>query len=205
MRNGLLIIFVLCLYFHYQSRKNTVVEEDSINLKQSAVRSPAIAPKKSIQNIQDTQPATQLVESSQENIALNESEVMNESDFSEEDESYDEDVTQLPWEDIEAGWKTQLKEFLVGIDPDKAEEMFTAYLEEKKKYLEKVEFSDKSISTHGDSSDSESELTEFDQSHKENLREIFGEHFSQVESIHKDYVDSVQYLNRSQAKFSISL
>jgi hypothetical protein len=205
MRNGLLIIFVLCLYFHFQSRKDKIVEEDSINLKQSAVRSPDLAPKRSLQNIQDSQPATHLVESSQENIALNENELINESDLSEEDESYDEDVTQLPWEDIEAGWKTHLKEFLVGIDPEKADEMFTAYLEEKKKYLEKVEFSDKGISGHGDLSDSESELTEFDQSHKENLREIFGDYYSQVESIHKDYVDSVQYLNRSQAKFSISL
>jgi hypothetical protein len=122
-----------------------------------------------------------------------------------EDDIYEEDVTQLPWEDIEAGWKTHLKEFLTGLDPDKAEEMFTAYLEEKKKYLEKVEFSDKSISDPQTGTDTEAELSDFDRLHVENLREIFGEHYSQVESIHKDYVDSVQYLNRSQVKFSISL
>jgi hypothetical protein len=155
----------------------------------------------SVQNLESINESTEskFIETASLDIAA-----VSDEEFS-EDEVYEEDVTQLPWEDIEAGWKTHLKEFLVGLDPDKAEEMFTAYLEEKKKYLEKVEFSDKSLSDPQTGADGESELSEFDRLHVENLREIFGEHYSQVESIHKDYVDSVQYLNRSQVKFSISL
>jgi hypothetical protein len=203
MRNGLLIIFFLCLYFHFQGRTKTHVEEDAITLTQSAVRPLATTAKAlpSVQNLESINESTEskFIETASLDIAA-----VSDEEFS-EDEVYEEDVTQLPWEDIEAGWKTHLKEFLVGLDPDKAEEMFTAYLEEKKKYLEKVEFSDKSLSDPQTGADGESELSEFDRLHVENLREIFGEHYSQVESIHKDYVDSVQYLNRSQVKFSISL
>ncbi len=203
MRKGLLIIFFLCLYFHFQGRNKNHVEEDAITLIQSAVR-PIATTAKALPTVQNLESLNESTESKFIETASSEMAAVSDEDFS-EDEVYEEDVTQLPWEDIEAGWKTHLKEFLVGLDPDKAEEMFTAYLEEKKKYLEKVEFSDKSLSDPQTGIDGESELSEFDRLHVENLREIFGEHYSQVESIHKDYVDSVQYLNRSQVKFSISL
>jgi len=203
MRNGLLIIFFLCLYFHFQGQKKTVVEEDVINVTQSAIR-PLSKIAKPVQVVQKTETTVDLNQTQINEMVSSDTASLVEDEMS-EDDIYEEDVTQLPWEDIEAGWKTHLKEFLTGLDPDKAEEMFTAYLEEKKKYLEKVEFSDKSISDPQTGTDTEAELSDFDRLHVENLREIFGEHYSQVESIHKDYVDSVQYLNRSQVKFSISL
>ncbi|MBA2405425.1 MAG: hypothetical protein H0V66_11685, partial [Bdellovibrionales bacterium] len=124
---------------------------------------------------------------------------------------YDEDdLSQLPWDDIEEGWKTNLKEFLVSVDPEKADEMFQAYMEEKKKYVERVDFTDQD-NTSADAAASSEAVTEngkedeLEQMHTENLKGIFGDHYSSVQSLHQEYVDSVQYLNRSSVKFSISL
>ena len=132
-------------------------------------------------------------------------------------EDYQEDdLSQLPWDDIEEGWKTHLKDYLTSVEPEKADEMFSAYMEEKKKYVERVDFSDSETGVTEDASvaatASSDPLVEHDgkegdleRSHQDNLKEIFGDHYSQIESLHKEYVDSVQYLNRSSVKFSISL
>ena len=129
-------------------------------------------------------------------------------------EEFDEDdLSQLPWDDIEEGWKNHLKEFLVSVDPDKADEMFNAYMEEKKKYVERVDFTDRDssltedLATNSNDPLIDNDLKEghLERGHLDNLREIFGNHYSQVESLHKYYVESVQYLNRSPVKFSISL
>jgi len=131
-----------------------------------------------------------------------------------ETEAYGEDdLSQLPWDDIEEGWKTHLKDFLVSVEPEKAEEMFAAYLEEKKKYVERVDFSESETGVAKETPaavsepvvESEGKEGELERIHNENLKDIFGGHHSQVESLHKEYVDSVQYLNRSSVKFSISL
>ena len=91
--------------------------------------------------------------------------------------------------------------------------MFSAYMEEKKKYVERVDFSDRengaseqlTPSTEDPLAETDSKEGDLERSHNDNLKEIFGNHYSQVESLHKEYVDSVQYLNRSPVKFSISL
>jgi hypothetical protein len=128
-------------------------------------------------------------------------------------QDYDEDdLSQLPWDDIEEGWKTNLKEFLVSVDPEKAEDMLNAYLEEKKKYVERVDFTDETPVEEGAAvaatdplAESDAKEGELERMHTENLKEIFGDHYSQVQALHQEYVDSVQYLNRSSVKFSISL
>ena len=126
-------------------------------------------------------------------------------------EEFDEDdLSQLPWDDIEEGWKTHLKEFLVSVDPEKAEDMYSAYLEEKKKYVERVDFTDQdeAVETAASSEplvEHDANEGELERTHTENLKEIFGDNYSKVESLHQEYVESVQYLNRSSVKFSISL
>lgn len=129
-------------------------------------------------------------------------------------QDYDEDdLSQLPWDDIEEGWKTNLKEFLVSVDPEKAEDMLAAYMEEKKKYVERVDFTEQDTAVEESAApattdplaEQDGKEGELERMHAENLKEIFGDHYSQVQSLHQEYVDSVQYLNRSSVKFSISL
>lgn len=123
-----------------------------------------------------------------------------------------DDLSQLPWDEIEENWKNTLKEFLVSVEPERAEEMFQAYMEEKKKYTDRVDFTDVESGVQDSSALSEEPIIEGDSKegelerlHSENLKEIFGDHYSQVENLHKEYIDSVQYLNRSSVKFTISL
>jgi hypothetical protein len=214
MRTVLLISFFACLFLHFQSQKKVVsiTEEDVLSIKQSAVKkAPLHKPQLPTAKIEVTDKEALSAFSSKETSFVAETEY---EDEEEEDEEYDgEDLSQLPWSDIEDGWKNNLKEYLVSVDPDKADEMFSAYMDEKKKFAERVDFSDANTTVADDAASSTDEAVvegdskedELQRTHAENLKEIFGDHYSQVESLHKEYVESVQYLNRSSVKFSISL
>lgn len=205
MRILIIISFFGCLYLHF--RKETVDQQiDSLSLTQASIKK--ITPQKIQLPTIAHQPASTestgsgFVESSTDQMIAD-------ADIQDYDE---DDLSQLPWDDIEEGWKTHLKEFLVSVDPDKADEMFAAYMEEKKKYVERVDFTDQESGEEGVAAASSDILPEQDgkegeieRMHGENLKEIFGDHYSQIQSLHQEYVDSVQYLNRSSVKFSISL
>lgn len=205
MRTLLLIGFFACLYLHFQEKDAEVQQLDSLSTKLSAsskLTSPAKMPS-AVTHIQSEHIETEELTAEEiQAVELNGS------------ETYDEDdLSQLPWDDIEEGWKTHLKDFLVSVEPEKAEEMFAAYLEEKKKYVERVDFSESETGVAQVSPasvsepvvESEGKEGELERIHNENLKDIFGGHHSQVEALHKEYVESVQYLNRSSVKFSISL
>lgn len=185
-------------------------KEDALSIKQSAVQKAPL--------IKVPLPTPKIEISDKEAIPTFSSvatSFVSEDEFEdeEEEESDGEDLSQLPWSDIEDGWKNNLKEYLVSIDPEKADEMFSAYMDEKKKFAERVDFSDANATVAEDAASStdealvegDSKEDELQRAHTENLKEIFGDHFSHVESLHKEYVESVQYLNRSSVKFSISL
>jgi hypothetical protein len=208
MRAVLLISFFICIFLHFKSQNAETSHVDSINVRQSSVKkvSAAKAALPSLAEVASETPIA-LAQADEDHAQL-----ISEAEL-EEDEYDDEDLTQLPWDDIEEGWKTHLKEFLTSVDPDKAEDMYSAYMEEKKKYIERVDFSERdsgvaedlAASTDGPVVENDVKTGELERMHGENLKEIFGDHYSQVESLHKEYVDSVQYLNRSSVKFSISL
>jgi hypothetical protein len=201
MRNLVIISFFVCIYLHFQSRKPEVVQTDSLSTKQSSIKKisptnsahPAVDP---IENLSGSSAISGFVESEEDQIV---------SSADVEEEYDDDDLSQLPWDDIEEGWKTHLKEFLVNADPEKAEEMFAAYLEEKKKYVERVDFTEGDGTQSDLTSEEDGKEGELERVHSENLREIFGDNYSKIQSLHQEYVDSVQYLNRSSVKFSISL
>jgi hypothetical protein len=212
MRTVLIISFFACLFLHFQSQKKiaSTPKEDRLSIRQSAVQKApikkAVIPTPKIE-ITDKEAITAFSSTTSSFVADSEYE-------EEEEEEYDgEDLSQLPWSDIEDGWKNNLKDYLVSVDPEKAEEMFSAYMDEKKKYAERVDFSDANTTVADDATSStdealvegDSKEDELQRAHAENLKQIFGDHFSHVESLHKEYVESVQYLNRSSVKFSISL
>jgi len=205
MRTLIILSFFICIYLHFQTKEGSVQQLDSLNTKQASIKK--IVPHKArLASKVQFQPASSLdiadieAASGEELIAEVEAQ-----DFDEDD------LSQLPWDDIEEGWKTHLKEYLVSLDPEKADEMFAAYMDEKKKYVERVDFTDQENGQ--DEGKASSDLLteqdgkedELERMHSENLKEIFGDHYSQVQSLHQEYVDSVQYLNRSSVKFSISL
>lgn len=126
--------------------------------------------------------------------------------------SADDDLN-VPWAEIEEGWKTELKNYLLSADPEKGEEIYSAYLEEKKKFAERIDFSEKDELTNEAPTDAESDAIasdalkseEMDKGHQDNLKDIFGEHYNQVKALHQEYVESIQYINRSDVEFSIAL
>ena len=195
MRHLLLISFFICLYLHFQGSNNDIQESDILSTQQAALSKPLTKLANTPKNNELTKKSTSVTPVNVENqIAVN--------DFQEEYE--EDDLSQLPWDDIEEGWKTQLKEFLVSLDPEKADDMYAAYLEEKKKYVERIDFSDQDTASDA-LAEHDGDQGELERMHSENLKDIFGVHYSQVEFLHRDYVDSVQYLNRSTVKFTISL
>ena len=201
MKYFLLMGFFLCLFLHF--RTSGTVEHDSLNTAQAAIKkaSPA-AP--AIQRIAEAkkQPQSEEVvaESEEQSAEAEEPSFVAESDYA------------IPWDEIEEGWKNELKAFLLEVDPEGGEEMFNAYLEEKKKFAERVDTSERSVeTTDGEASRSlavveyDARSEEIERSHQDNLKDIFGDHYSAIKSLHSDYVESVQYLNRSDVQFSISL
>ena len=203
MRTLVILSLVACIYLHFRSREVEVVQLDTLSFKQSSIKkiSPPQIKLPSVAESTMTLPVSGFVESDNDPM-------VSQADVTEE---FDEDdLSQLPWDDIEEGWKTHLKEFLVSVDPEKAEEMYSAYLEEKKKYVERVDFTDQDAEADNEPSsdplvEHDANEGELERTHNENLKEIFGDNYSKVESLHQEYVESVQYLNRSSVKFSISL
>ena len=202
MRTLIILSFFGCIYLHFQSRKAEVQHLDTLSTKQSSIKN-IVSQKVQLPSISDNKvtsnnPVSSNFDSSDDDQFIAEGDAQ---------ESYDEDdLSQLPWDDIEEGWKTHLKEFLVNADPEKADDMFNAYMEEKKKYVERVDFTDQDGTAGVEPAiEEDGKEGELERLHAENLKDIFGDNYSKVESLHQEYVESVQYLNRSSVKFSISL
>lgn len=206
MRTLILIGFFACLYLHFQSKDAEVEQLDVLSMKQASI-------KKSSASEAAPLPELTEIEPSQE-VALDESSsVISDDDAQAMAEDGVDDISAIPWDEIEENWKTSLRDYLVSVDPEKAEEMLSAYLEEKKKYTDRVSFSTSENGVSQDDAASSEEPViegdgkegEVERMHAENLKEIFGDHYDGVESLHKEFLESVQYLSRTSIKFSVSL
>jgi hypothetical protein len=195
MKKLLLIGFFTAIYLHMQGT-SVPSQSDEVELKQSSIDRTRPEIKSSSITEQDT---------TQPTVAPVEEEYSSATNFISEDEmnqiEAEAEMTSLPWDEIDEGWKSQLKEYLFSVDPERAQEMFEAYLREKSKYVDQVDF------TASDSQDTEDETRdkEREQLHRNILQEIFGEYFPDIEALHSEYVESIQYLNRSGVKFSVTL
>ena len=201
----ILVAFFACIYLHFRTSES-VEQSDVIATQQSAIKH--LRPQRTVSVDEKMIPADALME---EKVALSSptEDFITDEDLAQVES--DDEMTALPWDDIDEGWKNQLKEYLVSIDPEKGEEMFSAYLEEKKKYVERVDFTDAESGVSEDMNapdlvvEQDSKEGELERIHVQNLKDIFGDHFNQVEALHKEYVESIQYLNRSSQKFSVTL
>jgi len=207
MRTLLGLGIFICLFLHFNKREEKITKIDSLSMKQSAAK---VIPDK-------TTPAAPVVKVVEPKIEVQKTAKKN--NFPEEteldtEEYTAEDMAQIPWAEIEEGWRNHLKEFLLSADPYKGEEIFSAYLGATQKYSQRVDYVEDEDMTfvEEDSSVQADPLVGLDDnsydpeaSHTNTLKDIFGDLYPQVEALHKEYVESIQYLNRSSAEISISL
>lgn len=108
---------------------------------------------------------------------------------------------EIPWEDLKAGWRTDLKEFLIETDPDNGEEIFNAYMEETDSFEAEIDALSKEADKAGKEAkqDFENLIGQLEVRHEEKLKEVLGNYYSEVTDRHQQYNSSIQYLNRSDA------
>ena len=110
-------------------------------------------------------------------------------------------VDEVPWDEIKQGWKSDLKEFLMEVDPDNGEEIFTAYQEESESFEAEID----SVSQEAEKAAKEARqdfeilIGQLEVKHEEKLKEILGAYYSDVTDRHQQYNSSIQYMNRSDA------
>lgn len=121
-----------------------------------------------------------------------------------EEEGPESDLAQndeVPWEDIRNGWRTDLKEFLIESDPDRGEEIFTAYMEESESFEAEIDALNKEADKAGKEAkgDFETLIGQLEVRHEEKLKEILGNYYSDVTDRHQQYNASLdQYSNGDQ-------
>lgn len=200
MRPLLILGIVISLFLHFKNQDKQSLETDTLSTSQSAIQKnfPIKTPEKAIEIQSDEETSNfMLPVTEQEEIEVNSNDEVAEVETEEE--------FNIPWKEIEEGWRTELKDYLVKNDPDNADEIFKAYLAEKEAPVRGPalmgsieESSDDVIVDYSDDSNSESRK-------EERMQEILGDHYKNIQSLHKEYVESIQYLNQSEVKFSIAL
>lgn len=201
MRPLLIIGIVISLFLHFKNQDKQSLETDTLSTSQSAIEKklPLNNPVKAIElKAEEESSNFMLPVAEQEEIELN-------NDDDEVAEVDTEEEFNIPWKEIEEGWRTELKDYLVKNDPDNADEIFKAYLAEKDAPVRGPalvgsveESSDDVIVDYSDDSTSESRK-------EARMQEILGDHYKNIQALHKEYVESIQYLNQSEVKFSIAL
>jgi hypothetical protein len=201
MRPLLIIGIVISLLLHFTNQHNSSVETDLLNTRQSSIQRPVIKNNFS----QSTEKKLEVTKSNFKlpDVAVEDDlEIMANDDVAqvENDEEFN-----IPWKEIEEGWRAELKDYLVKNDPDNAEEIFNTYLKEKDAPLRgpalvgaAEENSEGAIVEYSDNASTEDRK-------EERLQELLGDHYKGIKALHKEYVESIQYLNNSEVKFSIAL
>jgi hypothetical protein len=113
---------------------------------------------------------------------------------------------EVPWDEIQAGWKTHLREYLLDIDPDRGEEYFNAYLEEKDKFDAEMAALNQQMGLEADQEprpEFVEHVNQLERNYEEKLKSVLGPYYQNVTDYHQQYNSSVQYLNRSGASSQI--
>lgn len=106
------------------------------------------------------------------------------------EEPTDAEQVEVAWDEINTAWQSELKDYLFSVDPENAEQMFEAYVKAGSNYRETPE---------------DVKSDDVTAAHLENLKEVFGPHFEAVQSLHQEYVNSVQDLAGPETQLLIQL
>lgn len=188
----MITFFVLFLGLFYYFRDEEVVRPDidSIKVKMSAQKRMPTEVKLAVvkipkEIIEETPPAAIPEEDEEQFVSSTEEEQL-------------EHIEEIPWDEIKTGWKDNLKDFLLELDPDQGEAIYNAYLEENDNFEKEIENLTKNGSENGiNKQDLDNLLGQIDARHEDKLKEILGPHYYQVTEQHQHYNSSLQYLNHS--------
>lgn len=112
--------------------------------------------------------------------------------------------SQVPWEELHEKWLEELKGFLISISDKDGQRMFNEYLEARENYLKedkrlgdkykKIQTSEKFDRKKEDQFATES-ADVFNKATEVN-KKIFGQYYSSVKKIHKEFEDGIQVYSR---------
>ena len=202
----ILCLSFLALYYWLSPEEKAVSEIDIVEIKQSATRRslPEPEPVKLAPPPKIIETASRGVDSSSliEERAADEYRV---SDLPQTDDDYYEDdqlvhQDEVPWDEIRAGWRDQLKEMLYELDPVNGESIYAAYQAETNAYESELE-----NITGTQTPETEYLMGELEARHQEKLRQIFGPYYRDVTDQHSHYNSSIQHLNRSPNSYQVGV
>lgn len=193
-RTALLCIISAGFIYQILPQPEGVTQIDQIKTKMAAARS----------RPSDLRPAVHRITAGFQESSESEVSTVSESAVTEDlgpDSASLAHTDEIPWEDLKAGWRTDLKEFLIETDPDNGEEIFNAYMEESDSFEAEIDALSKEADKAGKEAkqDFENLIGQLEVRHEEKLKEILGNYYSDVTDRHQQYNSSIQYLNRSDA------
>lgn len=109
----------------------------------------------------------------------------------EEDYTYEEDhVEEVPATDLDQAWNHELKDVLNRLEPAEGDNMHKAYMAELESYKAEMDalMSEKQSQTSELGLESEQMISQLDQKHEDNLKEIFGAHYDAVRDHYQEYM-----------------
>lgn len=117
------------------------------------------------------------------------------------------DASEVPWEEIRNGWRTDLKEFLIEADPDRGEEIFSAYMEESESFEAEIDALNKESEKAGKEakSDFDTLIGQLEVRHEEKLKEILGNYYAEVTDRHQQYNASLDEYNAGTEQVSVGV
>lgn len=192
----LLTLISAAFIYNLLPQPDGVTEIDQIRTKMAAARQRPDEPTPAVHRV-----TAALVE---ESIEIENEPAISEVAATSESESANDEIAHLdevPFEDIKQGWRSDLKDFLIEIDPDNGEDIYNAYMEEAESYEAEIDALAKEQDKAGSEAkqDFDTLIGQLEVKHEEKLKEILGNHYSEVTDRHQQYNNSIQYMNRSDA------
>lgn len=169
---------------------------DSVKTKLSSLRKTATAPRPTpIEKLTEEVKVSEIVEEEEESPEIS---------LQDEDEvaSSAETSDSIPWDEIEKGWESEVKEALIRLDPLDGEAIYNAYLTERENHKSEVDGLFSANKEEGGRAPSmittsaDAAIGSLDQKHDERLKEILGTHYEEINKRHQEYLESIQHLNR---------
>ena len=200
---SLFIIFFVALYT-FIPREETGENIDSVKTKLSSIRkSDPVEHKTTLSKMVEEEKVAEIVEEEENDPEL--------SSHEEETLAASESQDSIPWDDIEKGWESEMKETLTRLDPEDGEAMYNAYLSERENHKSEVDslFSEnKDDKTRAPSmipEGTDEAISALDTKHEERLKEILGSHYEEINKRHQEYLESIQHLNREGLEGDIGI
>ena len=178
--------------FYYFSSDNEVASNpvrsksqvDSIKVKSSAPdRAERILTSKKVET-----PAPSTASEPDSTVGREISSAEEEEDYTHEDDR----VEEVPATDLDQAWNHELKDVLNRLEPAEGDNIHKSYMAELESYKTEMEalMSEKQNLGPEAAIEAEQTISQLDQKHEDNLKEIFGAHYDAVRDHYQEYMQS---------------